>query len=277
MPAFTRSRRMSRSNSAKTATFRSWKSGDAPLDALDVLREIHANGPRKFPAHPPMAFLSPTWRKLVRTPSGVDRSAYEVAIMMTLRDRLQAGDVWVEGSRAFRAFDDFLLPPDVFATRRRDGELGLAVADRFEDWRDEETKLLETRLHEVDALAAAGGIQTHFGVGDDCRLDAVCELVTRRLTTGISPEDRRKRQTSIATSAKPTEDPCGLAKETALAMPMGWYFGRCEVPGAQSRGPTAVGFQHMLELRLVDKKRIARTAANRRSLAAPLHFLSSFR
>jgi len=136
-------------------TFRSWKSGDALLDALDVLREIHANGPRKFPAHPPMAFLSPTWRKLVRADS-VGRRAYEVAVMMTLRDRLQAGDVWVEGSRAFRAFDDFLLPPDVFATRRRDGELGLAVADRFEDWRDTKTKLLETRLREVDALAAVG-------------------------------------------------------------------------------------------------------------------------
>ena len=137
-------------------TFRSWKSGDTLLDALDMLRAIHANGPRKFPSLPPMAFLSPTWRKLVRADSGVDRRAYEVAVMMTLRDRLQAGDVWVEGSRAFRAFDDFLLPPDVFATRRRDGELGLAVGDRFEDWRDEKTKRLETRLREVDALAATG-------------------------------------------------------------------------------------------------------------------------
>ncbi len=49
--------------------------------------------------------------------------------MMTLRDRLRAGDVWVEGSRAFRAFDDFLLPPQTFATRRQDGELGLAVVE----------------------------------------------------------------------------------------------------------------------------------------------------
>lgn len=59
-------------------------------------------------------------------------------------------------------------------------------------------------------------------------------------------------------------------------MTMGWYFGRREVPGAQSGGPTAVGFQHVLELQLVDKKRVARTAANRRSLAAPLRFLSAF-
>ena len=76
--------------------------------------------------------------------------------MMALRERLQSGDVWVEGSRAFRAFDDFLLPRDAFENRRKGGELGLAVTDRFEDWRDEKTKRLETRLHEVDALAAAG-------------------------------------------------------------------------------------------------------------------------
>src|SRR5271166_6443174 len=36
------------------------------------------------------------------------------------------------------------------------GLAGLAVADRFEDWRDEKTQRLETRLREVDALAAAG-------------------------------------------------------------------------------------------------------------------------
>jgi hypothetical protein len=36
--------------------------------------------------------------------------------------------------------------------------LGLAVADLFEDWRDEKTKRLETRLREVDALAAAGDL-----------------------------------------------------------------------------------------------------------------------
>jgi hypothetical protein len=44
---------------------------------------------------------------------------------MTLRDRLRAGDIWVEGSRAFRAFDDFLLPPAAFAAKRKADELGL--------------------------------------------------------------------------------------------------------------------------------------------------------
>lgn len=137
-------------------TFRACKESESLLTALAVLRELHASGAKKLPPRAPTAFLKPAWRKLVKADAGVDRKAYEVAVMMTLRERLQSGDVWVEGSRAFRAFDDFLLPPDAFAARREAGELSLAVADRFEDWRSEKTKLLETRLREVEELAAAG-------------------------------------------------------------------------------------------------------------------------
>ena len=137
-------------------SFRSWKDNDPLRAALDVVRKLHATGAKKLPAHPPTSFLRPVWRKLVKTDAGIDRKAYEVAVMMALRERLQSGDVWVEGSRAFRAFDDFLLPREAFDNRRKAGELGLAVVDRFEDWRDEKTMRLETRLREVDALAAAG-------------------------------------------------------------------------------------------------------------------------
>jgi hypothetical protein len=51
--------------------------------------------------------------------------------MMTLRDRLRSGDIWVEGSRSFRAFDDFVLPPEIFAARQCEDELGLAVSGRL--------------------------------------------------------------------------------------------------------------------------------------------------
>jgi TnpA family transposase len=136
--------------------FRSWKDNDPLLAALDVVRDLHATGAKKLPPHPPTSFLRPVWRKLVKTDAGIDRRAYEVAVMTALRERLQSGDIWVEGSRAFRAFDDFLLPLEAFAARRKASELGLAVADRFDDWRDEKIKRLETRLREVDALAAAG-------------------------------------------------------------------------------------------------------------------------
>ena len=136
--------------------FRSWKSGDSLLTALDVLRDVHAKDQRKLPPRATTAFLKPAWRKLVGTGATLDRRAYEVAAMMTLRDRLRSGDIWVEGSRAFRAFDDFLLPPETFEARRRESELRLAVPDRFDDWRGERDTLLESRLRVIDALAAAG-------------------------------------------------------------------------------------------------------------------------
>ena len=138
--------------------FRSWKEQDPLLTALDVVRELHASGAKKLPARSPTSFLRSTWRKLVKTNVGTDRRAYEVAVMMALRERLRSGDVWVEGSRAFRAFVDFLLPRDAFENRRKADDLGLAVPDRFEDWRDDRAKRLETRLREVDTLTAAGDL-----------------------------------------------------------------------------------------------------------------------
>ena len=108
-------------------SFRSWKDNDPLLIALDVVRELHARGAKKLPPHPPTSFLRSVWRKVVKTPAGIDRRAYEVAVMMALRDRLQSDDVWVEGSRAFRAFNDFLLPRDAFETSRRAGELALQL------------------------------------------------------------------------------------------------------------------------------------------------------
>jgi hypothetical protein len=66
------------------------------------------------------------------------------------------GDIWVEGSRAFRPFDDFLLPPEIFAARQRKDELGIAVSGRFDEWRAERVGLLESRLQEIDAIASAG-------------------------------------------------------------------------------------------------------------------------
>lgn len=134
--------------------FRSWQFGDSLLAALHALRDLCTTGQRNLPPRMPTAFLRPAWRKFVGTGAALDRRAYEAAVMMTLRDRLRSGDIWVEGSRAFRAFDDFLLPPEIFAARQRKDELGLAVSSRFGEWRAGRVGFLESRL--IEALASAG-------------------------------------------------------------------------------------------------------------------------
>jgi hypothetical protein len=97
--------------------FRAWKLDDSLLVALDALRELYATDQKTLPPNAPTAFLKSAWRKLIGTGVAADGRAYQVAVMMALRDRLRSGDIWVEGSRAFRAFDDFLLPPETFAAR----------------------------------------------------------------------------------------------------------------------------------------------------------------
>jgi hypothetical protein len=129
--------------------FRSWKAVDPLLTALDLLRAVHAVGARKLPERVPTGFLTAVWRKLVGAGPAADRRAYEVAVMIALRDRLRAGDIWVEGSRAFRAFDAFLLPRAVLVARHQEGGLGLAVPDRFAEWQAERVATLEARRWEV--------------------------------------------------------------------------------------------------------------------------------
>ncbi len=84
-----------------------------------------------------------------------DPHAWEVAVLVHLRDRLRSGDVWVEGSRAYRTFEDYLLPKPVFESMRSEGRLGLAVPDSFEAWREERGAILNAKLAALAAAAEA--------------------------------------------------------------------------------------------------------------------------
>ena len=115
---------------------RSFKPSDPILVAVDLLRSVYRGELRALPTKVPVVFLKRRWRGHVRAgTSHFDPRAWEVAVLVHLRDRLRSGDVWVEGSRAFRSFEDYLLPRPVFAAMRAEDRLGLAVPDDFEAWR----------------------------------------------------------------------------------------------------------------------------------------------
>ncbi len=73
--------------------FRAWKLDDSLLVALDALRELYATDQKTLPPHAPTAFLKSAWRKLIGTGVAADGRAYQVAVMMALRDRLRSGDI----------------------------------------------------------------------------------------------------------------------------------------------------------------------------------------
>lgn len=139
--------------------FRAARPGDPLLGAVEALRGMYRAGRSALPKRVPTTFLKPRWRKVV-FPAGaeIDRRAYEIAVIVHLRERLASGTVWVDGSRAYRTLDDYLLPRAAFVGMREEGQLGLAVTPMFQDWHDQRRALLTRRMDEVERAAAAGNL-----------------------------------------------------------------------------------------------------------------------
>ena len=70
-------------------------SGDL-LAAVEVLRAMNRDGGRKLPRDAPTRFLTPALRAIVESENGLDRRAYECAVVVAVRDELRRGNLWVE-------------------------------------------------------------------------------------------------------------------------------------------------------------------------------------
>jgi hypothetical protein len=67
--------------------------------AVAIMRDLHFGHLRKLPAGTPVGFIRQAWRRAIGT--GIpDRRIYELCVLVELRDRLRAGDMWVEEADA---------------------------------------------------------------------------------------------------------------------------------------------------------------------------------
>jgi TnpA family transposase len=140
------------------------------LRAAEALREAYASGGRRWPRSLPTSFLRPAWRDAVHDAGGEARRVWEAATLLALRDRLRAGDVWVEGSRQWRAVEDQLLPPALFAAMREAGPLPVAVPANADAYLAERRALLDRRLAEIATKAAADRLEDVRIAGDAMRV-----------------------------------------------------------------------------------------------------------
>jgi TnpA family transposase len=102
--------------------FRSNTPNDPVLAAVELLRAMDRDGTRVLPKRPPSSFLPPQWRRLIFANGAADRRLYETAVLATLRERLRGSNIWVVGSRDYRAFEDYLLPAEAGRDIGIDGE-----------------------------------------------------------------------------------------------------------------------------------------------------------
>jgi TnpA family transposase len=122
------------------------------LDALDALGVIYRKTGRQLPKDAPIGFVKKRWESLVFTEAGINRRFYELCALSELRNGLRSGDIWVHGSRQFKDFNEYLLPPATFTMLKENNELPIAAAD-CEQYLNERLQLLERQLTLVNRLA----------------------------------------------------------------------------------------------------------------------------
>ena len=104
------------------------------LRAVEVLREANRKGSTALPKSAPTGFIRQRWASLVLPGDAIDRRHYELCVLSELRGRLQAGDIWVSGSRRYRSFEERLISEDTLDKLQQAGMLQFAVEPDFEQF-----------------------------------------------------------------------------------------------------------------------------------------------
>lgn len=125
------------------------------LAGVDVLREMNERQARKVPDDAPTSFIRKRWKNLVHTEDGLDRRFYELSVLSELKNSLRSGDIWVQGSRQFKNFEEYLLPISRYTEQRDQKGLGIPIEIDCDVFLKKRLNQLEQELITVEHLAIA--------------------------------------------------------------------------------------------------------------------------
>jgi TnpA family transposase len=140
----------------KAFEFESVPASASLMRAIAVLREVNTTDASVLPQSAPTGFVRQRWVPYVMPGGAIDRRHYELCVLSELRDRLRAGDVWVVGSRQYRAFEERLISKQTLQDLQNAGTLPVAVEADFEQFIERRRALLGKRLMEVNSRAKGG-------------------------------------------------------------------------------------------------------------------------
>jgi hypothetical protein len=129
------------------------------LKGIEAIGEMYRTGRRSLPESTPTSFIRKSWRPVVLDGDTIDHKAYVLCALSELRDRLRAGDVWVDGSRQYQDFESYLVPKATFALLKAEGPLPLAIEIDPDLYLAGRREALAGELSAVGALADRGGLQ----------------------------------------------------------------------------------------------------------------------
>ena len=99
--------------------FKSLKTDDPLIDAVEILRELNRKRRRRVPEDAGLEFASAKWRgQLLGSDGRVNRRSFEICVLYQLRDGLRSGAIWLQGSRRFADPATYLIPSAQWTSRR---------------------------------------------------------------------------------------------------------------------------------------------------------------
>jgi TnpA family transposase len=134
------------------------------------------------------------WRKeIVGADGAIDRKMLELFLIVELKNRIAAGDIWIRGSRAYRALDEHMISQQTFAVIKAEARIPVAIPIDVETYLTQKAEALDQKLREAGRRLEAGRGDTRIGA-KGLRVPAVRTTETeaatafaRRVATTMPP------------------------------------------------------------------------------------------
>jgi Tn3 transposase DDE domain len=94
------------------------RANNSVLEGITTLSALNEEGKKTVPEEASVTFVPKKWEQVVIKGEEVDKHAWEFALLHEARTALRAGDLTVEGSQRYAAWDSDLYQSDIWATRR---------------------------------------------------------------------------------------------------------------------------------------------------------------
>uniref|UniRef100_UPI00402A7CE3 Tn3 family transposase n=1 Tax=Bacillus sp. DX2.2 TaxID=3073452 RepID=UPI00402A7CE3 len=134
--------------------FKASSTSQTLLQALEILQTLNEGGRRKLPENVPTDFIKPKWMKYVYQENEINRHYYEFSVFSELLNSLRSGDMWVQGSKQYKDFEDYLLPVHTWDKMKLTKQIPLEFTENVDEYLQNRFEQLDKELSAVNHLIA---------------------------------------------------------------------------------------------------------------------------
>ncbi len=104
------------------------------------------------------------WRKEIVAADGIiDRKMLELFLIVELKNRIAANEIWIKGSHTYRAFDEHMISQETYAVIKAEARIPVAIPVDVGVYLAQKAEMLDQKLHEAARRLETGRGDTRIG------------------------------------------------------------------------------------------------------------------